>query len=206
MGVSCRGYSVIVRNSVVENGLVGGVDTYKRLCPNRTFCTDGFICRVGFMHLNDAKSFVSEVTNTALFNRGSVEDFAIVDPGLGILPWPDWLVFGDYQGIPIARLVGTEHVNLFIPESELDSKMEAISFKDLRESYDFVEAQDNVEHYVHKVTGKHLYIGRTCDSSKATLERTSTNLGDRSSEQGGFQQFWKWIASYFKWRNLPWRR
>lgn len=197
MGVSCRGYSVIVRNAVVADGLVGGVDTYKRLCPNRSFCTDGFICRVGFMTLNDAKSFVSEVTNSALFKRGSIEDFAIVDPGLGILPWPDWLVSGKSQGVPIACLVGTEHVHHFIPESELDSKMEAISFNDLRESYEFVEAQDNVEHYVHKVTGRHMYIGRTGGSSQAALERTSSNFCNRSSEQGGFQQFWKRIASYF---------
>ena len=203
MGVSCRGYSVIVRNTVVDVGLVGGVDTYKRLCPNRTFCTDGFICRVGFMNLNDAKSFVSEVTNSALLERGSIGDFAIVDPELGILPRPDWLVFGKYQGVPTACLAGTEHVNLFIPESELDSKMEAISFKDLRESYDFVEAKDNVEHYVHKVTGRHMYIGRTGSSSNAARERTNTNLCDRSSEQGCFQQFWKRIASYLKWRKRP---
>jgi hypothetical protein len=155
------------------------------------------------MNLNDAKSFVSEVTNSVLFKRGSIGDFAIVDPGLGILPWPDWLVSGNCQGIPIASLVGTEHVNLFIPESELDSKMEAISFKDLRESYDFVGAQDSVEHYVHKETGRDIYIGRTGASSEAALERTIANFCDRSSGQGGFQQFWKRIASYFKWRNLP---
>jgi hypothetical protein len=155
------------------------------------------------MNLNDAKSFVSEVTNSSLFKRASMEDFAIVDPGLGILPWPDWLVSSKYQGVPIACLAGTEHVNLFIPESELDSKMEAISLEDLRESYDFVEAQDNVEHYVHKVTGRHMYIGRTGGSSNAAMEQTRTNLCDRSSEQAGFERFWKRIASYFKWSNLP---
>ena len=199
MGVCCRGYSVIVRNRAVENGLIGGLDAYKQLCPNSTFCSDGLICRVGFMNLDDAKSFLSQLMESGLLKSGSVEDFTIVDQGLGILPWPDWLVFGHYEKVPIACLVGTEHVDLFMPQSELDSKMETISFKDLREMYDFVETKNNVEHYVHKVSGSPLFIGRTSESSR--VERTLTDLTDRPSEQGSVQRFWKRMASRVRWRD-----
>jgi len=192
-----------VLNTVVEERLIGGVDTYKRLCPNATFCTDGFICRVGFMDLDDAKSFISQITESSFFKGGSpTGDFIIVDSALGLTSHPSWLVFGNYQGVPVVCLKGTEQTKLFIPETEINSTFEAISVKDLKEMYDFVGVQAHVEHYVHKVTGRHIYIGRTGQTGSTAIEQVRTNVTGKPSEQRS-SQLWKRIASHFKRHRLP---
>jgi hypothetical protein len=197
MGVSCQAYSVIVRNTVIEERMVGGVDEYKKLCPNRTFCTDGFICRIGFMYLVDAKNFVSAVVDSKMLNASLGDDFVIVDPALGSLPKPDWLTFGKYKEIPVVCLKGTEQAKIFIPQNDFNSNFEAISIKDLKESYVLFDVQDNVEHYVHKVTGRDFYIGRTDDLSHVAVEQLHSNRNDAPHKQRGWRESWKRIRSYF---------
>ena len=149
------------------------------------------------MNLHDAKRFLAKVGDSGFLNVASPNDFAIVDEGLGILSKPDWLVFGNYQGTPIVCLEGTERANLFIPESELDSKQEAISFKELEESYDFVETRGNVEQYVHKVTGRSIYIGRTENRPILQAEQIQANPADTQPEQTGWRQLWKRVSHFF---------
>lgn len=197
MGVCCQAYSVIVRNTIIEERMVGGMDEYKKLCPNRTFCTDGFICRVGFMYLVDAKNFVSAVVGSNMLNASSGNEFVIVDPALGSLPKPDWLTFGKYKEIPIVCLKGTEQAKILIPQNELNSECEAISIKDLKESYDLVDVEDNVEHYVHKMTGRDSYIGRTEDLNHVAVEQMHSNRSDAPHRQRGWRESLKRIRSYF---------
>jgi hypothetical protein len=196
MGVCCQAYSVVVRNTVIEERMVGGVDQYKKLCPNRTFCTDGFICRIGFMNLVDAKNFVSTVVVSKMLNTSS-GDFVIVDPALGSLPKPDWLTFGRYKEIPVVCLKGTEQTKIFIPQNEFNSDFEAISIKDLKESYDLVDVQDNVQHYVNKVTGRDFYVGRTEDLSHFSVEQMHSDRGDAPRMRHGWRESWKRICSLF---------
>jgi hypothetical protein len=195
MGVCCWGFSVIVRNTVIAGRMAGGINGYKKLCPNGTLCTDGFICRIGFMHPEDAKKFVTEVVASQVTQPLSPDDFPIVHSALDILRKPDWLAFGNYKGIPIVCLKGTERATLFIPEMELDSKLETISIKDLKESYEFVEVRENVEHYVHKVTGRDVYIGRTQPLGQPA---ESSNDTDDPYKPHGWREAWKRIRSYFR--------
>ena len=58
MGVLIEGENVLIRNATVELRLPGGMQEYERHCPNGTFCTDGHICRVGFMVIADAVSYI----------------------------------------------------------------------------------------------------------------------------------------------------
>jgi hypothetical protein len=177
--------------------MVGGVRAYKELCPNSTFSTDGFICRIGFMDLNDAKNFVCRVAESGLLKTPTHDDFVIVDAAPGFLPRPDWLVFGNYRGMPIVCLEGNESANLFVPECEMDSKQEVISLRELRESYDLVETRENIAHYVHKVTGRHIHIGRTDDSSNVAAQQIRDNPNEGQYKQSGWRQVWKRIRSHF---------
>lgn len=199
MAVCCQAYSVIVRNAALEERLLGGLRAFQELCPNLTFCTDGYISRIGFLHVDDAKGFVSWLAESGLVKEGLPIDFAIVSPALGNLSGPDWLVFGVFQGNPIGWLAGTERANLFIPtlEFEQKSKLEAISIKDLKQLYDFVGVQENVEDYVHKMTGHHLYIGRTTDRSNVGAEQMHSDSNDALSRQSRWWHLWKRIYAYF---------
>ena len=58
MGVLIEGVNVLIRNATVEQRFPGGMQEYERHCPNVTFCTDGQICRVGFMTEADAVSYI----------------------------------------------------------------------------------------------------------------------------------------------------
>ena len=48
MPVLLEAISVIVRRETLERKYPGGVDGYARDCPNRTFCADEYLTRVGF--------------------------------------------------------------------------------------------------------------------------------------------------------------
>jgi hypothetical protein len=61
MAVSAVATSVIVRNATVKLRLPDGMPALAHLCPNQTLCTDGTICRVGFMVQSDAQTFVNHL-------------------------------------------------------------------------------------------------------------------------------------------------
>ena len=200
MPVCCEGFSVIVRNAVVEECLLGGVPAYQELCPNATFCTDGFISRIGFCNLNDARGFISWMAESGLVKEGSTIDFTVVHPSVGFLPRPDWLVFGTYRGIPIAWLTGTEGTHLFIPQVELESKaqLRLVSIEELKRSYQFVGTRGNVEDYVHKVTGQHFYVGRTSGPASALPTQTHGASTDARSLEPRWSQIWRRIREYLR--------
>ena len=54
MAVLVEGFSVIVRKEALERNFPGGLDAYQRQLPNRTYCADDQLCRVGFMAQADA--------------------------------------------------------------------------------------------------------------------------------------------------------
>jgi len=61
MGVLIEAENVLIRNATVKQRLRGGMQEYERRCPNDTFCTDGQICRVGFMVIADAVSYIDHL-------------------------------------------------------------------------------------------------------------------------------------------------
>jgi hypothetical protein len=72
MGVLIEGVNVVIRNVTVDVRFPGGMREYARSCPNGTFCTDGEICRVGFMTTADAVSYVDTLEDHA-FLRPTAE-------------------------------------------------------------------------------------------------------------------------------------
>ena len=165
MAVSACGFSVIVRNKTLEDRLPGGLSAFRELCPNQTFCTDGQISRVGFMHSSDANAFIAKLGAAGLvpFKENVSVDVALTDELFGLYHACDWLEIGKIDGRPAVRLSRAEPVDFFIPEFELRAEPHrAISKRELRESFEFLEIRGNVETYRNKRTGEVMYIGRAC--------------------------------------------
>jgi len=54
-------YNVVIRVSTLTVYYPGGVAAYESDCPNSTFCSDGEVCRVGFMSWADTELFVQSL-------------------------------------------------------------------------------------------------------------------------------------------------
>jgi hypothetical protein len=168
MAVSALVFSVIVRNTTLEESFPGGVEAFKQHCPNSSYCNDGKLSRIGFMNESDAKAFVSSLAREglALQHKGMAMDVAITrqfHEALEALFPCMWLDLGHYQGRPVARLVGDKTDILSIPKTDLEdfAKITQITVKELRESYDFLGIRNHVECYRHKGSGEMTYVGRT---------------------------------------------
>ena len=164
MAVLIEGYSVIVRNSTVVAKYPGGLEGYRRDCPNATFCSDAHISRIGFMVRHDADAFVAQLSARGLmpYRKDAAEDIALVCQSDGLLRPCRWLEIGRYRGVPIAWLAGEEMGDLHAPPGwTLERQLEHISAEEARRRFDFVRSDGNVDVYRDKATGQEYYAGRT---------------------------------------------
>jgi hypothetical protein len=96
MGVLIEAVCVVIRNATVEARLTGGMQEYERRCPNDTFCTDGEVCRVGFMTTADAASYIESIESLG-FRRPTPEaapEVALITQAAGLDHPCDWLELG----------------------------------------------------------------------------------------------------------------
>lgn len=119
MSVLAEGFSVIVRRSTIDSNVPGGVETYARLVPNKTFCADQYLTRVGFLDLPTANEFLASLRAFGLTHHNVDEGPEVgvlhQDEGfLGLVPWLEW--HRDKTGRSIAWLVGTNPGELAVPE------------------------------------------------------------------------------------------
>ena len=89
MAVLVEALSVIVRNATLESLYPGGVSGYAADCPNRTFCSDGVLTRVGFMTPDDVGAFLERLETRGLvfLHDGAAADIAVVDQHEGPTPF-----------------------------------------------------------------------------------------------------------------------
>jgi hypothetical protein len=164
MAVSAIAISVIVRNATIQERFPGGMPAFARFCPNRTFCTDGTISRVGFMVESDARTFIDRLRAAGLeISPITVaSEIALVEQGHGFLFPCDWLQSGLFDGHPSVWLAGADRGSLFIPRVELNSRIAPIDVNELREHFEFdgLDRSGKVEVYRHKTTGELRYVGR----------------------------------------------
>jgi hypothetical protein len=180
MAVYAAACSVIFRNTTVEARLAGGVHSFGRSRPGPSFCTDGTLCRVGFMVEADARRFIIELIADGLVQPAaeSWTEIALVVQGVGFRHPCDWLQLGLFDGHPAAWLVGTDRGDLHVPHVlDEPSAMRPINLKEFRKSWDlivFLKMRGRLDVYRHKVTGERCYVARPF----------------RSERQ--WWQFWKW--------------
>jgi len=119
VSVLIEGISVVVRNETLEEKYPGGVDAYRLHVPNRTFCTDGVLTRVGFMVPIDVGFWVRILQKRGLLwvdSEKRFRDIAVVDQLAGPTSTCDWLVYErQFDGPNYAWLSGTEPGELAVP-------------------------------------------------------------------------------------------
>jgi tetratricopeptide (TPR) repeat protein len=163
MAVLIQGFSVIVRNSVLASKYPGGVEGYRRDCPNSSFCADEYLSQVGFMVLSDAHVFVARLAEKGLtpFRKDTAEDVVIVSHEKGPLRPCAWLELGQDGQTVIAWLAGSNRGELQAPVGwNSEREMRHMSTEEMKQ-LEFIRSQGNVEIYRDKTTGQELYVGRT---------------------------------------------
>jgi hypothetical protein len=162
MAVLIDGCSVIVRNSTLEARYPGGLEGYRDDCPNRTFCADESLCRVGFMVQRDAELFVAELATKGLtpFRKEVAEDVALVSPEGGLVRPCSWLEIGRWGKATIAWLTGKKPGDLHAPANwNAGSATQWISTEEAKQHLEFVRADGAVDVYRDRRTGQEYYVG-----------------------------------------------
>jgi hypothetical protein len=95
MAVLVEGISVIVRKEAIKRKIKGGWNAFKKTIPNRTFCADEEIARVGFMSPSDTRMYVETLEGLGLrfLADGEAVDIAVVDQLAGPTTKCGWLEF-----------------------------------------------------------------------------------------------------------------
>src|SRR4051812_30763383 len=95
MSVLAEAISVVVPVGVVSTKYPGGMSGYRRDCPNRTFCADEYLTRIGFMDPRDVQSFVGSLQMKGLVFvvKGTAIDLVVVDQLRGPTVSCPWLSF-----------------------------------------------------------------------------------------------------------------
>lgn len=183
MAVLVEGISVVVKRSALTERYPGGWNGLVENCPNKTFCADSDLTRIGFMAPKDVGTFVQdlEVAGLIFQEDGAAVDLAVVDQMRGPTTRCDWLEFGhveiDGNGIAACRLVGSQDNALITPDGWRyeGSLTESYGFtptdaeaKGLR----FLRHEGSIDVYFGWLTGKEVYVGRAGIGSRAPSGRT----------------------------------
>jgi tetratricopeptide repeat protein len=189
MGVLIEGFNVLIRNATVEERLPGGMREYQESCPNGTFCTDGEICRVGFMTSRDAHEYLVELKQQGFVmpDRGGSPDVAIIDEVEGLRFPCDWLELrrvslGKHGSAQVAWTLGTPLTKLVAPPGWKPGQTVMRRLEDVRERCEFLGTTDGVDVYRDRETGETFYVGRTSPQFPADSTRS---LPDR------FRDLWQ---------------
>lgn len=164
MAIGAAVYSVIARNEAIDAKVAGGMAAFEKLSPNRSFCSDGLICRVCFMAFDEALKFAGFLQSQGLSGivDGVAVDVVITSQEKGVLCKCDWLKIGVSDDRAIAWLAGNEPGDLVLSDFELKTgKVLRVSEAELREQWDYIRTENGVDTFRDRETGQELYQART---------------------------------------------
>jgi hypothetical protein len=179
MAVLIEGISVLVRVSTISAKLPGGIDAFRQLVRNSTYCADGDLARVGFMTPTDTERFVKQLLQLGfvhLSNEG-VADIVVVDQLQGPLSACSWVEFGhaflDGKSgrIAICRSPGGTDKTIALPdgwsfENSLSASHTFVPTEKTEESVEYKGRQKGLDVYADRKSGKELFAGRVAASSE----------------------------------------
>ena len=164
MAVIIEAFTVIVRNSTLEEKYPGGREALAADCLNRTYCDDGNLSRVAFMHSADVQAFLEDLARMGLVPVADdcVIDVAVVSAEQGLQAGTcDWLLFATFKGVPIAWENGKSPSPLVGPPGyEFGRKTQYVSAEEARDRLVYLRTENGVDVYLDKTTGQEMYSGR----------------------------------------------
>jgi hypothetical protein len=200
MGVLIEGENVLIRNATVEQRFPGGMLEYERRCPNATFCTDGVICRVGFMVIADAVSHIDylESLGFARPTQAGSPEVALINHVTGFVLPCDWLEFeridlGGNSPTAVAWQRGTALSQMVAPPNWKPGGVVQIATSEFQERAEFLGTKDGVDVFRDRRTGDLMYVGRTQQGappahvSKANVHERLLSLADELTRLGGLE-------------------
>lgn len=118
MSVLCEAISVVVPQRVLAEKYPGGGQAHRRHCPDRSYCTDGTLARVGFNGPAQVERYVADLTDRGLrlADTRGFRDLAVIDQFTGLTMPCDWLEWRREGRVTRAWLAGTEPGELAVPD------------------------------------------------------------------------------------------
>jgi hypothetical protein len=166
VSVLIEAISVVVRRVTLEAKYPGGVRQYRQDCPNRTFCMDDRLTRVGLMVPADAKSYVSHLKRLGLtFHRdGEFRDIAVVDQMTGPTAPTPWLEWERYpEGWSDAWAAGEQRGRLAFPPGWTLAHSASLNLtltENIERDLLPLAREGSIETYLDYLTGRETYVGR----------------------------------------------
>lgn len=200
MAVLVEAFSVVVPIDTITVKLKGGLDCFLRLVPNKTLCTDGLLARVGFMHPDDVRGFISRLEEFGLtFSDGETSvDLAVVDQLRGSTLLVPWLEIGRLQvgrdEVSAAWRRGEAPGTVAVPEGwKFAGSISQEALHAMRpdlEGKPLIGRDGQSELHLDLPTGKPLYVGRTTGPSPEQLlyqrlrdiQRETLDLADEADQ------------------------
>lgn len=172
MAVLIEGLSIIVPVQVIEEKYAGGVKAYKNDCPNRTFCSDGVLTRVGFMTPTDARAFGESLMAQGFVfqDENGFVDLAVVDQREGPTAPCSWLDWGSNEKMAGAWLANQEPGKLAVPtgwdyEHSLSKQFQFVANEDVEANLQWLRHERGSDVFLNRETGEEVFVGRTSSES-----------------------------------------
>jgi hypothetical protein len=167
MSVLIEGISVVIRVEAIHRLTGAGIGRFVETVPNGTFCSDGHLARVGFMHPADAEAYVASLADSGFVptSGGLGGDVVMVDQELGLGTECGWAEVIDFhiegdpeRSVTACKLRGTQEI-LYAPkgweyETSLTRNHVVLEERWLPEFVDFVRHRDGVNVYRDLRTGR----------------------------------------------------
>jgi hypothetical protein len=173
MSVLVEAITVVVPLETLRSKYPGGPEAYERDCPNRTYCADEFMSRVGFMAPDDVRRFVErlQLLGFTHLHNGRAVDLVVVDQLRGPTSQCDWLEAGRHpDGYSAAWKSGTipgwfAHPAGWTPRQS--GEMQFVGTDEAKESLLRLTQEPGMDVVLDFRTGKEVYVGRTNASPDA---------------------------------------
>ena len=166
VGVIIEAINVIVPVAAIESRYAGGLSGYEAVVPNRTFCSDGYLTRVGFTAPPDVGAFISAISASGLrlLDGDEFEEIAVVDQRTGPTRRVGWLQIGQYpDGLTAAWLVGTSASPVAIPVNWTPTDFKFHRNEEMAERFLPLTNEKGNDVLLDFKTGKEIYVVRTTD-------------------------------------------
>ena len=116
MAVLCEAISIVVPVAALQEHYPGGLGAYAKASPNRTFCADGSVARIGFLAPDDARQWLDMLAGHGLPAEGADPQVAVVDQAKGLLAPSTWLSTISDGSTRIAWRTGEDPQQTFVPD------------------------------------------------------------------------------------------
>jgi hypothetical protein len=169
VSVLAEALSVIIKRSTLEAKYPGGIEGYRRACPNGTFCADENLTRVGFMVPADVQGWLDHLENAGLvfIVAGMAIEIVVVDQFKGATAPCLWLKGGrSSMGYSAVWLAGTEPGELAHPPGWTPSRSASLTFvsnEDVTDRVLHMTSADGIDVLLDLKSGKEVYVGRVLD-------------------------------------------